>query len=257
MKRFTVFIGMALFLLTAGALHAQFHFSIPKEASDSNYNWTADGETKMINLSVIGETPYGRVSLWAGKKSKNATPIKIEEKNNAKEDDSKGKGKAKGKTKKKEKIPEIYAKMTRWGAEESRAFCLFSSTPLRKEWTKYIYSFIPRWSGRVRLTISSQGSHTLKKKFPNLHYIYFAHADADASEIQNPIFDRDLKSWDFTEEKDSRRSKIQPELIRDASVPGGKAIKTCTSLSQFIPVTKDKEVTITIYAKAGEIFRIK
>lgn len=222
----------ALFLSATALCTAQDHSL--REVYDL---YKPDGVTKVCHISVSGDLPQGRVSMYP---TPRIPEIPADENG----------------------IKTVYTRLVNIGSEDGRAFHMWASTPIKTdEWTRVAVSFVPRMNGKVRFFIRPEYATRVPGfLYPTLRFMSLAKLGAKGTKFQDMLFDKKLtRTWNVVPFKNkSWEAKLKPEQFKKApDAPGGKYVKTCRDFSQVISVKKEQEVVIYFYVKAGDEFLSK
>ncbi len=209
--------------------------------------FSPSGSVNRIYVHVYGDGENERVSLRAGK---NPLVIK-DEKGKVMEPDPKYKTE--------------YIRLVNTGAEDNRSFHLEGSHAVSKdEWKKLIFSFTPRRDGRVTIKFGNQGDYwwdystvpRIPSKYPNLHYTFYANAEAKNTQLRDPKF-TSVRTWRTTAFIKPFRAETKAETVSEQGAPTPRVLKSIGHMSQVINVKKDKEVVISFYVRGGDCFKSK
>lgn len=161
------------------------------------------------------------------------------------------------------KYKTVYCKLNNYGAEDNRSFHLVNHrVPVKTdEWTKVVFSFIPRRDGKVLVEFGSEGgwwyqqSTKQRSKYRNLHYSYFAKFDSENAQFKDPNF-TNFRAWNVQTTWNPFR-QLKAEIINEKDGPALRVMKVMDRLSQIINVKKEKEVVFSFYVKGGDTFKCK
>lgn len=152
------------------------------------------------------------------------------------------------------------------GSEDGRAFHLYGHVGFGREvWTKVIFSFVPRLTGKVRISVSHGGGRfrdpVTKKEFqfPNWGYCRYAKFEViQGTKLTDPNLQNKTK-WGIGRNPYPGvfPKQIKCEMISDKDGPTVKVLRSTTGLSQIIPVKKDQPVMISFYVKGDDWFDAK
>lgn len=223
MKKFLI----AVVLLLGGIIHCSAQSHSLAEAYDF---YKPNGPVQRCFISVSGDLPRGRVSMYPAPKVPELAP----EKNG---------------------IKSVYARLINIGSEDGRAFSMWTSAPISmNEWTRITVSFVPRMNGKVRFGIRPEHATFVPGFiYPTLRFICVANLTAQNTKFQDTFFDKRLnKTWNVVPFGNKLwEEKLKPEQFKNVpDAPGKKYVKTCRDLTQEISVKKEKPVVVTFYVKA-------
>ena len=234
------FFGKILTVLAAAAFISGVQ---AKDSVEDAYNlYSPDKQTTQCWIHVSGETKSGRVSFEKGK-----NPLIVKD--------------AEGKLMEKDPNYETqYVMLNFWGNEDNRAFNLHRLLEVPEgKWVKYIITFVPRKSGKVRIDFGPQcgRQHYPDKtfyKYADLAWGRYAKLTATGAKVKDPDF-KQPKAWGM--QKFYYFNTLKSEVITDADAPGGKCLRATGRINQEIAVKANVPVTITFFYRSDDYFKAK
>lgn len=205
--------------------------------------YAPNGNSTHIGIWISGEIGSNRISLAKGK-----NPLRVpDEKGELLQADPSG-------------CETKYCFLGFHGGEANRAFNLHGSVGVAKnKWTRIVVTFVPRKTGKVRFSMGGGGGrkHYPDKslyKYANLVFRRFAGLTCENTKFNDPKFTK-AKPWNTSTWWHFRA--IKAEVITDPECPEKRCFRALNTLSQVIPVTADKMVTIIFYYRSDDCFDAK
>ena len=125
--------------------------------------------------------------------------------------------------------------------------CAGNKAPLTAKWEKYTVTFTPSINGQVNMFVESLPGRRGK----DVPWVFFDKFEAEGTRILNPSFENVQAGMPARWE--SRPVNVRRNLPDAVDGKNAAAVGYGRPIRQVIPVVKDRPVTISFYARLGEV----